>query len=126
MGDRGNVVFKYEDGNKIYFYSHWGGSGLKETVRKALIRAKGEDGVVGSSSGNNGRWEDESYLARIVFCQMLKEEGASFEDLTGFGIAPYEVDNEHPLVVVDTKAQTVNGIPFADYVKNPIPEDEYA
>jgi len=111
MGDRGNVVFKYEDATKIYFYSHWGGSGLKETVRKALIRGK-------------ERWGDESYLARIVFCEMLKEEGASLEDLTGFGIAPYEVDNEHPLVVVDTKAQTVNGIPFADYIKNPIPEDE--
>ena len=111
MGDRGNVVFKYEDGNKIYFYSHWGGSALKEVVRKALIRGK-------------ERWNDESYLARIVFCEMLKEEGATLEDLTGFGIAPYEVDNEHPLVIVDTKAQTVNGIPFNDYIKNPIPEDE--
>ena len=113
MGDRGNVVFKYEDKNKIYFYSHWGGSNLKETVRQALIRGK-------------ERWNDESYLARIVFCQMLIGSGSPLEELASFGIAPYEVDNEHPLVTVDTKAQTVNGIPFADYVKNPIPEDEYA
>lgn len=112
MGDRGNVIFKYEDGNKIYFYSHWGGNGLKEVVRKALIRGK-------------ERWGDDSYLARIVFCQMLIEERATLEDLTGFGIAPYEVDNEHPLVTVDIKAQTVNGIPFEDYIKNPIPKDEY-
>ena len=46
MGDRGNIVFKYTDGNKIYFYSHWGGSDLKETLRQALIRGK-------------ERWEDE-------------------------------------------------------------------
>lgn len=109
MGDRGNVVLKYEDGNKIYFYSHWTGSGLKETVRLALIRGR-------------DRWDDESYLARIVFCQML---GGDMMSTTGFGIAPYEVDNEHPLVVVDTKEKTVNGIPFEDYIKNPIPEDEY-
>lgn len=113
MGDRGNVVFKYEDKNKIYFYSHWGGSNLKETVRQALIRGK-------------ERWNDESYLARIVFCQMLMGSGANeLQALSSFGISPYEVDNEHPLVTVDTKAQTVNGIPFVDYVKNPIPEDEY-
>ena len=109
MGDRGNIVFKYTDGNKIYFYSHWGGSDLKETLRQALIRGK-------------ERWEDESYLARIVFCEMVKDD---IEDLTGYGIAPYEVDNEHPLVTVDTKLQTVNGIPFEDYIKNPIKEDEY-
>lgn len=120
MGDRGNVVFKYQDGNKIYFYSHWGGSGLKETVRKALIRAKGEP----SNLTKNSRWDDESYLARIVFCTMLEEEGQTLQELTGFGIAPYEVDNEHPLVVVDTKAQTVNGIPFADYIKHPQLEDK--
>ena len=108
MGNRGNVVFKYEDGNKIYFYSHWGGSGLKEIVRQALIRGK-------------DRWSDESYLARIVFCEMIKDEVLV---TTGYGIAPYEVDNEHPLVVVDTKAQTVNDIPFSDYIKNPISEDE--
>ena len=114
MGDRGNVIFKYQDGNKIYFYTHWGGSSLKETVRQALIRGK-------------ERWQDESYLARIVFCEMLDTEQGqdSLEDLTGLGIAPYEVDNENPLVTVDTKAQTVNGIPFSDYIKNPIPMDDY-
>lgn len=121
MGDRGNVVFKYQDGNKIYFYTHWGGGALKETLRQALIRAKGQ----ASNLTDNGRWDDESYLARIIFCQMLKDSGSSLEELTGFGIAPYEIDNENPLLTVDTKMQTVNGIPFADYVKNPIQPEEY-
>ena len=109
MGDRGNVVIKYFDGNKIFFYSHWGGSGLKETVRQALKRGQ-------------GRWNDESYLARIVFSEMTKDEAM---ELTGYGISPYEIDNENPLVTVDTKAQTVNGIPFEDYIKNPIQQEEY-
>jgi len=82
---------------------------LKEVVRQALIRGQ-------------ERWRDESYLARIVFCEMIKNE---LTKLTGYGIAPYEVDNENPLVTVDTKEKTVNGIPFEDYVKNEIPEDEY-
>lgn len=106
MGDRGNVIFRYEDGSKIYFYTHWSGSSLKETTRQALIRGK-------------DRWDDPPYLSRIVFCQMLIDAGATLEDTTGFGISTEECDNENDLVTVDTKAKTVNGIPFATYIKSP-------
>ena len=36
-------------------------------------------------------------------------------DTTGYGIAPYETDPEFDTIEVDLVAQTVNGIPFAEY-----------
>src|SRR3990167_4589370 len=106
MGDRGNVVFKYTDGNKVYFYTHWSGSSLKQTVQDALKRGK-------------ERWDDESYLARIVFSEMIKDD---VMDLTGYGIAPYEMDMGE-LVEVDTKLKTVNGISFESFIEMKFPED---
>ena len=42
--------------------------------------------------------------------------------LTGYGIAPYEVDNEYPLITVDCKLSTVNGVSFEEFVKEEKPE----
>ena len=48
------------------------------------------------------RWDDSSYLARIVFCDMVKGHEA---ELTGFGIAATIQDNSHLLIVLDTGKQ---------------------
>ena len=90
MGDRGNVKLKYENGEPIYFYTHWTGSKLEDIVRKALKR-----GI--------SRWNDESYLSRIIFSEMIKDEVL---ETTGYGIAPYETDMGE-LITVDFKKQTI-------------------
>jgi hypothetical protein len=99
MGDRGNVVLTYEQGGKIYFYTHWQGSNLREIVRQALIRGK-------------SRWDDEPYLSRIILSEMVKD---NVLEETGYGIAPYEMDSG-ALVKINLKERSVDGIKFADYI----------
>lgn len=90
MGDRSNLQLIYGDGTSIYFYSHW--LGVENAVRLYVALARNE------------RWDDESYLARIIFCELVR----SYEDeATGFGIAPYMPDNGNPVVVVNMAEQTV-------------------
>ena len=69
MGDRGNIVVlnkKYgtDEYEGVWLYSHWGGHRLEGTARKAVA--------------NCGRVGDPSYLARIIFCNMIAD---GFRDL---------------------------------------------
>jgi hypothetical protein len=95
MGDRGNIfVTANEDTLEaetgIYLYTHWGGSRLKETLKRALSRHQ--------------RWDDEAYLTRIIFCEMVKgHESAE----TGFGISLEIQDNDNEIVSVLTELQMV-------------------
>jgi len=93
MGDRGNVAVTVE-ANKppIYFYTHWGGSNILDHVQDALD--------IGRS-----RWNDPPYLARIIFCSMMR--GADLTGTTGFGISHEVCDNEHPIVEVDIPNRVV-------------------
>ena len=90
MGDRGNVVIHQHNDELIYLYTHWGGSELPFTVQRALAK--------------RWRWEDESYLARIIFDAIT--EGFHGTE-TGFGIATYPCDNEYSMIVVNPSKQTV-------------------
>lgn len=91
MGDRGNIVFKQKDGQKIFFYTHWQGSDIEDILRNAMIRGK-------------ERWDDEPYLARIIFSELIKND---VEGLTGYGLSTQICDNEHDLLVVDMKKKHV-------------------
>lgn len=91
MGDRANVVIdEQHSNNQIYLYSHWGGSELPATLQAALRK--------------RWRWTDESYLARIIFREIIR---GSEDEETGFGISTYEGDNEYPFLRVSTKTQSV-------------------
>ena len=120
MGDRGNIVIRdqYTEGGEVYFYAHWNGSNLAETVQAALARKQ--------------RWNDGPYLARIIFCELVKgdEDGE-----TGYGISCGLCDNGHALLVVDMKTSTVYWAgegdtakaitepqTFAEFVESPTPE----
>lgn len=92
MGDRGNICMKEESGNEIYFYSHWTGNSLFDVLKEALMRGR-------------GRWSDEAYLARIIFCEMVKHD---LMDTTGFGISTYVQDNEYPIFYVNSENQKVS------------------
>jgi len=64
---------------------------LKQTLKEALARKQ--------------RWNDEEYLTRIVFCEMIKGDESNE---TGFGIGTVKhSDLNYPLLTVDCDNQTV-------------------
>lgn len=93
MGDRGNIVIVQqkrdgqEKADRVWLYTHWAGSELPKILHTALNRGK-------------DRWNDETYLARIIFNEMTK--GAEM-DTTGYGISTTISDNEHDIIVVDAE-----------------------
>ena len=112
MGDRGNIHWidvigvDGEEDKGFYFYTHWGRSHLGEVLADALERGR-------------SRWDDPSYLARIVFSEMTKGQE---QDLTGYGISTwlgdgdvtYTIDAEKGTVMdsaghTSTFAKFVNG-----------------
>lgn len=95
MGDRGVVGIKQnirkKDDYIIYLYTHWGGSELPETLRRALAK--------------KWRWDDNSYLARIILCEMVKDEE---DGETGYGISGWPMFPDHTPLIVDCETQTVS------------------
>jgi hypothetical protein len=97
MGDRGNIIIRATTGSNrddIWLYTHWGGSELEETLRRALARKQ--------------RWGDASYLARIIFCELM---GKDTSGETGFGISTSQCDNEYDRLMVDVESQVVYAVP---------------
>lgn len=90
MGDRGNIFVVDENASTeeklsgTYFYTHWSGWELPATLASALKRGE-------------SRWGDQAYLARIIFCEMVKGEE---DDVTGYGISASLGDNSYPILVV--------------------------
>lgn len=105
MGDRANIVvlddqYSTDDGSDrkaTFFYTHGGGTELPKILKEALTRG-------------TSRWTDTSYLARIIFCEMIKDDVL---DTTGFGISPTMTDNTfgRPVLMVDTVGKTVSLLP---------------
>lgn len=100
MGDRGNIHVR-EDANDtgVWLYTHWTGSSLEETLRKALVRGR-------------DRWDDCPYLTRIIFCEMLKDDGGgdSLDQTTGYGISARLGDGGTDLEVnVETQVVSLPG-----------------
>lgn len=87
MGTRSQVLI--EDIG-IYLYQHWDGYDLHKKVKKALK--------------NKWRWDDPEYLARIIFCEMVKEHE---EEETGYGIGTSEHGDIEFLVIVNCTNRTV-------------------
>ncbi len=104
MGMRRHIALKYNGkDSKIYLYTHWGADGLENVLAGSLDRAR-------------ERWGDDSYLGRIIFTDMTKRVG---DELTGYGISPFVTDDEYPTIEVDLEKQTVNDVPYEDFLKNP-------
>jgi len=104
MGDRANVLIQAGEDKGIYFYTHWRGCELPLIVQNALSRKL--------------RLDDEAYLNRIIFCEMIKgDERAE----TGFGISEHLQDGEDRIIHIDPKKQTVTlsgaTYSFDEYIK---------
>lgn len=85
MGDRANVVIRHAN-EEVWLYTHWGGSSLPGLVHRVLKR--------------QARWNDPSYLARMIFSAMIAND---IHGETGFGIGASRmwVDNSYPLLVLE-------------------------
>lgn len=92
MGERSNVRMLYDTGDEIFFYTHWGGEQLPYIVQEALAY--------------NKRWNDPSYLSRIIFSRMIEDDILGF---TGYGISPYIVDHDNywSIITVDTENKRI-------------------
>ena len=108
------IVTGFDDlhGQRIYLYGHWMGMKHVKILKDALKRGR-------------GRWEDPSYLTRIIFSEMIKDDVMGER---GFGISPDLIDNEYPLLTVNVALQTVTLegykiLSFEDFIKNGFPEE---
>lgn len=87
MGDRAQVLIK---DTGVYLYTHWGGSQIIEVVKAAMAK--------------RWRWDDPCYLARIIFCEMVK---GSIDGGTGYGIDTEEHGDIKRLVTIDCEKKQV-------------------
>ena len=102
MGDRGNYKLVYgEKYPPIYLYSHWDGGAMLSILADAL----------NSREGRN-RWDDEAYLARIIFTHLTRNAGPEL----GYGIAPYLVDEDRSPIIVNLVDKTVNGTSYDEFL----------
>lgn len=115
MGDRGSVQIIPSDTTEysVYLYTHWRGQELAQTVHRALARKQ--------------RWTDDSYLTRIIFCEMLRDGYndpiEAFDTPESYGISAYPTESEYPDLVVDCAKQQVRVAnfkkSFEEFVKDP-------
>lgn len=96
MGDRSNIVIEDYSGGRVYLYSHWSG----ETAIKSAVHGLG-----------SGRYNDPSYLARIVFEDLISSD---LGQETGFGISTQIEDNEHPVFVISNNSGKETRVWFED------------
>jgi len=95
MGTRAQCFIKDSSnvGQGVYLYQHWDGDGLLDTVVNAV-----------QSPAGRVRQDDPEYLARIIFCAMVKED---VEGETGYGIGTHPRSDIQYLVTVDCKNKTI-------------------
>jgi len=91
MGDRANILVRDGSDPGVYLYTHNEGYRLPAILQKALKRGE-------------GRWNDDPYLARIIFSEMIRGD---IDGTTGFGISAYLTDGRERVLVVDTASRTV-------------------
>lgn len=103
MGNRSNIAIHYgtrkvgkeEIPQRVYIYSHWMGTDIAICLRDACASREGKN-----------RFGDEAYFARIVFDRVIGDDQGGE---TGFGLAPFETDNEHPVLVTDSLHVWIEG-----------------
>jgi hypothetical protein len=103
MGDRGNIIVNSQRDGTMHFYTHWSGSDLPAIVAAGLDRGR-------------GRWDDEPYLNRILFCEMIQDDVLGE---TGYGISR-EMGDGGTEVYIDHDAMTVRlddeALPFEQFI----------
>lgn len=86
MGDRGTIVI---DDTGVVLYTHWSAHALPKTLARAL--------------GREARWNDPSYLTRIIFDEMVGGDTST----TGYGIGDTVPGDAWRAIHVDCSEQTI-------------------
>lgn len=99
MGVRTDVRLHYSNGQTINIYSHWYDVDTLKYVVKGVLKRK-------------ERWDDESYLARMIFSAIIKDD---IDSATGYGLAPYDMgDRGFDIYLPEQK---VDDIPFDMFIE---------
>lgn len=83
----------------VFLYQHYDGYNLPATLQKALQRIR-------------DRWNDDAYLARGIFSEMVRED---LDSSTGYGITSYVYGTNRPHLVIDPDKMRVGLAPSNDY-----------
>ncbi len=95
MGDRANVKLIYDDVENdvpsapLYVYTHWSGTEMPKTAKEVLDSPEFRSNV-----------GDPPYAGRVFITRFMEAFGATMES-KGYGVSPYESDNNHPILEVD-------------------------
>lgn len=92
MGDRGNIVIRFPDGQRIYLYTHHEGSRIHEVVADAVACVPRD------------RWADGGMLARVLFARLLRDDPAG---LFGAYVTPTRALSDHDELHVDVERGVV-------------------
>lgn len=102
---RANVYVHRGTEAGVFLYTHNRGLALPEVVAAALSRG-------------HERWDDEQYLARIIFCEMVRGDELG---CLGFGISALVGDGEGCILSVDVADQTVTQRGWNNWPVRPLP-----
>ena len=89
MGARAQVEVQQKP-HSVFLYTHWGADEILQDVIKGIIKGK-------------LRWNDPTYLTRILFDSMKKGDDST----KSFGIGTFQAGDIEKLVIVDTENQEV-------------------
>jgi len=96
MGCRGTIEV-WQNGSAprsaeapVVLYTHYGAFDMLDDLKKVLKRKQ--------------RWDDPSYLCRMIFSQMIKDD---IEGVTGYGIRTDNVGDAIVEIIVDIDRQEV-------------------
>ena len=96
MGCRGTIEI-WENGDAprdeespVVLYTHWGAKEMEADLRDVLSRKK--------------RWNDPSYLSRMIFSRMIRND---IDGETGYGIMTNNVNDAEQEIIVDCNRQEV-------------------
>ena len=90
MGDRATFAVETHPDKRVYFYAHWTGHNVPKVIQTALSLRE--------------RWNDATYLARMLFCHLCHGEEMG---TTGFGIGAELDDSSYPILVLRPAKQIV-------------------
>ncbi len=96
MGCRGTIEI-WENGaapkdeeKPVVLYTHWGAKEMEDDLRDVLSRKV--------------RWNDPSYLSRMIFSKMIRSD---IEGETGYGIMTCNIGDAEQEIVVDCDRQEI-------------------
>jgi hypothetical protein len=109
MGDRGHIKIEQRGVEQaIYLYAHWKATELPTILAEALAHEQ--------------RWNDNGYLARIVFDEL----SSHCSEFTGCGIGTSEHGDTWRVITLDPQEQTVRFERDTGYRADPRAGEQYS